>query len=102
MLPNYKYPVPQCEPLIGIIRNRGIHRSMANRHASRRGDHPANMLIRLVPHLDPKGEVARDVMQVRISQLAQKFIHAEVRFQLAPQRPFDASRSSSSTLSVCS
>jgi len=102
MLPNQQYPIPQREPLIGIIRDHCIHRSMSNRDASRRRNHPPNMLIRLVPHLDPKGEVARDIMQVRISQLAQKFIHAEVRFQLAPQRPFDASRSSSSTLSVCS
>ena len=81
MLPNYKYPVPQCEPLIGIIRNRSIHRSMANRHASRRGDHPANMLIRLVPHLDTKGEVAGNVVEVRIGELPQQFIHSEVCFR---------------------
>ena len=63
MLPNHEYPIPQREPLLRIVRNRCIHRSMADRHASRRGNHPANMLIRLVPHLDPKGEVARDVVQ---------------------------------------
>ena len=58
MLPNHQYLIPQREPLIGIIRDRCIHRSMSNRGASRRRDHPPNMLIRLVPHLDPKGEVA--------------------------------------------
>ena len=52
-------------------------------------------LIRLVPHfdpkgeiardvvqvLDPKGEIARDVVQVRICQLPQQFIDPEVRFR---------------------
>ena len=81
MLPNHQYPIPQREPLIRIIRNRRIHRSMADRNASRRRNHPPNMLIRLVPHLDPKGQVARDIVQVGIGQLAQKFIHSEVRFR---------------------
>jgi hypothetical protein len=31
MLPNHEYPIPQREPLIGIIRNRRIHRSMSDR-----------------------------------------------------------------------
>ena len=77
MLPNHQYPIPQREPLIRIIRNRRIHRGMADRHACRRRDHPPNMLIGLVPHLDPKGQVAWDVVQVRVGQLAQKFIDAE-------------------------
>ncbi len=63
MLPNHEYPIPQREPLLRIIRNRRIHRSMSNRDACRRSDYAANMLIRLVPHLDPKGEIARDVVQ---------------------------------------
>jgi hypothetical protein len=66
MLPNHQYPIPQREPLIGIIRDRCIHRSMSKRGASRRRNHPPNMLIRLIPHLDPKGEIARDVVQVWI------------------------------------
>jgi hypothetical protein len=66
MLPNHQYPIPQREPLIRIIRNRCIHRGVPDRNARRRGDHPANMLVRLVPHLDAEGEVTWDVMQVRI------------------------------------
>jgi hypothetical protein len=66
MLPNHEDPIPQREPLIGMIRNRRIHRGMSDRNASRRRDNPPNMLIRLVPHLDAKGEVARDVVEVRI------------------------------------
>ena len=31
--------------------------------------------------LDPKGEIARDVVQVRICQLPQQFIDPEVRFR---------------------
>ena len=58
MLPNHEYPIPQREPLLRIIRNRRIHRSMSNRDACRRRNHPPNMLIRLVPHLDAKGEIA--------------------------------------------
>src|SRR6185312_782728 len=69
MLPNHEYPIPQREPLLRIIRNRRIRRSMSNRDACRRRDYPANMLIRLVPHLDAKGEVAWDIMQVGIGQL---------------------------------
>ena len=34
---------------------------MSDRNASRGRNHPSNMLIRLIPHLDPKGQVARDV-----------------------------------------
>ena len=30
MLPNNQYPIPQREPLIRIIRNRRIHRSMSD------------------------------------------------------------------------
>jgi hypothetical protein len=30
MLPDHKYPIPQREPLIRIIRNRRIHRGMAD------------------------------------------------------------------------
>ena len=81
MLPNHEYPIPQREPLLRIIRNRRIHRSMSNRDACRRRDYAANMLIRLVPHLDAKGEVAWDIMQVGIGQLPQQFIDAEVRFR---------------------
>ena len=55
MLPNHEYPIPQREPLIRIIRNRRIHRSVSKRGASRRRNYPSNMLIRLVPHFDPKG-----------------------------------------------
>ena len=62
--------VPQRKPLIGIVRrNRRIHGCVSDRDAGRSGHHPPNMLIRRVPHLDPKGEVARDVVQVWISQL---------------------------------
>jgi hypothetical protein len=86
MLPNHQYPIPQREPLIGIIRNRGIHRSMSNCNACRRRNHPPNMLIRLVPHLDPKRQVAGDVVQIRIGELPKQFIHSEVRRRAsAPQ-----------------
>jgi hypothetical protein len=60
MPPNHLYPIPQREPLIGIIRNRRIHRSVTDRDTRRRCNHPPNMPIRAVPHLDPEGQVARD------------------------------------------
>ena len=66
MLPNHEYPIPQREPLIRIVRNRRIHRRVPNRNASRRRNHPPNMLIRLIPHLDPKGKIVRDIVQVWI------------------------------------
>jgi hypothetical protein len=99
MLPNHEYPIPQREPLLRIIRDGRIQRSMSDRNARRCRNHPSNMLIGLIPHLDPEGEVAGDVVEVRIGELPQKFIDA---VELAPQRPFDASRSCSSTLRVCS
>jgi hypothetical protein len=67
MLPDHKYPIPQREPLIWIIRYRRIHRRVPNCNTSRRCNHPPDVLIRLVPHLDPEGEVARDVVEVWIS-----------------------------------
>ena len=39
MLPDHEYPIPQREPLIRIIRNRRIHRGMADRNACRRRNH---------------------------------------------------------------
>jgi hypothetical protein len=66
MLPNHLYPIPQREPLIWIIRDGGIHRSVSHGNTRRRRDHPPHMLIRPVPHLDPEGEIARDVVQVWI------------------------------------
>ena len=79
MLPNHEYPIPQREPLLRIIRNRRIQRSVPNRHTRRRRNHPANVLIRLIPHLDPEGEVAGDVVEVRIGELPKQFVHSEVR-----------------------
>jgi hypothetical protein len=60
MLSNHLYPIPQREPLIGIISYRRIHCSVPDRNARRCGNHPSNMLIRSVPHLDPEGEIAWD------------------------------------------
>ena len=45
MLPNHQYPIPQREPLIGIIRNRRIHRSMSDRNASRRRNHISRLTV---------------------------------------------------------
>ena len=36
MLPDHEYPIPQREPLIRIVRNRRIHRRVADCYASRR------------------------------------------------------------------
>jgi hypothetical protein len=49
-----------------IIRDRRIHRSMPHGSTRRRRDYPPNVLLVLIPHLDPKGQIARDVVQVRI------------------------------------
>jgi hypothetical protein len=92
MLPNHQYPIPQREPLIRIIRNCRIHRSVPHRNARRRRNYPPN---------DPEGQVAWDVVQVRIGELPKQIIR-KYASELAPQRLFDASRSCSSTLSVCS
>ena len=60
MLSNDQYPVAQRETLIRIIRDRRIKRGVSDRNARRRGNHPPNMLIRLVPHLDPKGQIVAE------------------------------------------
>jgi hypothetical protein len=36
------------------------------------------VLVAAVPQLDVKREVRRDVVEVRVRQLAERFIHAEV------------------------
>jgi len=66
MLPNHVYPIPKCEPLRWIIRNRRIHCCMPDRNTGRCCNHPAHMLICPVPHLDPEREIAGNVVQVRI------------------------------------
>jgi hypothetical protein len=73
MLPNHQYPIPQREPLMGIVRDRCIHRSMSNRNACRRRNHPPDMLIRLVPHLD----LAGDVVQVSATPHPMEMLVAE-------------------------
>ena len=45
MLPNHKYPIPQREPLLRIVRNRRIHRSMSNRNACRRRNHVSGLTV---------------------------------------------------------
>jgi hypothetical protein len=77
ILPNHH--ISQREPLIRIIRNCCIHRGMSNCNTRRRSNHPPNMLIRSVPHLDPEGEVARDVVEVWVGQLPEQLIHSKVR-----------------------
>ena len=52
---------------------------MSNRDTRRSRDHPADMPVVSVPHLHPKGQVRRDVMEVGIGELAQQFIDAEIK-----------------------
>jgi hypothetical protein len=49
MLPNHVYSIPQCEPLIGIVRNRCIHHCVSNRH----------MLRSPTTHADPRRPTSR-------------------------------------------
>ena len=66
ILSDDKYAVAQRKVLIRIVGNRRIQRSASDRGACRSRDDPPNMLLIAVPHLDPKGQVAWNVMQVRI------------------------------------
>ena len=100
--PDHKYPIPKHETLIRIIGNRRIQRGVSDCDTSRRGNHPPNMLIRLVPHLDPEGQIARNVVQVRIGYCRSNSSTRKYASELAPQRLFDASRSCSSTVRVWS
>jgi hypothetical protein len=79
MLPNHQYPIPQREPLLRVVRNRRIHRRVSDRNASRRRNHPPTMLIRLIPHLDPKGEVSRSCSStLRGVQLTIRLVHENI------------------------
>lgn len=66
ILSDDKYAVAQRKVLIRIVGNRRIQRSVSDRGACRSNDDPPNMPLIAVPHLDPKGQVAWNVMQVRI------------------------------------
>jgi hypothetical protein len=66
ILSDDKYAVAQRKVLIRIVGNRRVQRSVSDRGACRSNDDPPNMLLIAVPHLDPKGQVAWNVMQVRI------------------------------------
>jgi hypothetical protein len=66
ILPDDKYAVAQRKVLISIVGDRRIQRSASDRGACRSRDDPPNMLLIPIPHLHPKGQVARDVTQVRV------------------------------------
>ena len=66
MLPNDKYPIAQREPLIRIVRDRRVERSMPDRYARRSRDHPPNLLIGMIPQLDAEWQMRGDVVQVRV------------------------------------
>jgi uncharacterized protein YdeI (YjbR/CyaY-like superfamily) len=73
-------PVAQREALVGVVGDGRVGRGVADRDA--RGDSddgPADVLVRAIPHLDPEGEVARNVVKVRVGGFAQQFVDALVR-----------------------
>jgi hypothetical protein len=69
MLSYDQRPIPQREPLIRIIHDRRVKRMRVQSH---------------IPHLNAKGEVAGDVVQVRIGRLPKQFVNAEISFEEAP------------------
>ena len=99
MLPNHQYPIPQREPLFRITRNRRVHRGMSSRNARRCRNHPPNMLIRSRPE---RGIVAGLSCKFGLASCRSNSSTRKYASELAPHRPFDASRSCSSTLSMCS
>jgi hypothetical protein len=70
--------IPQRKPLAGIGRNRRFERRMSNRNTSRCRNHPPDVLIVPVPQFNAERQVGGDVMQVRICQLPQQTINAEI------------------------
>jgi hypothetical protein len=88
MLPNDKYPISQCEPLIRIVRDGSIQRGMSDRYARRSRDHPSNVLIGTIPQLNAERHLRWDVVQVRIGELPKQFVHSEVRFGGNAPQPF--------------
>ena len=79
MLSYNKYPVAQCETLARIVGNRRIKGGVSNCDTRRRGDDPADMLLGAVPHFYPEGQVAQNVVQVRIGKLPKHCIDTKVR-----------------------
>jgi hypothetical protein len=74
MLPNNKYSVAQCEPLIGVIGYRGVESSVRDRDARRRGDDPTDVPIVSVPQFDAEGQSRRDVVKVGIAMIRIPFV----------------------------
>ena len=66
--------VNRCPRVIG---DRGVEGRMPDGDARRSRHDPPDVLIS-VPHFDPKGQAGGDVVQVRVRQLAQKLVHAEI------------------------
>lgn len=57
------------------------HRNVVSRDARRGRDDPANVAVVSVPELDVNLQVRRDVVQVRVGQLAQQLVGAEIELR---------------------
>jgi hypothetical protein len=88
MLTNHKRPLPQRPTVIRIKLDCCIVRTVSYGDRSRCGNDPADMLGVTVPHFDPKWHVGVKVIDVRIGELTQQSIHAEIEIGgVFPERP---------------
>lgn len=72
MLPDDLYAVAQREALVWIVGNGGVERSVPDGDARRRGNHPPDVLV---------VQIGRDIVQVRIGQLAEQLVHAVIELR---------------------
>ncbi len=79
--------VAQRKSLIRVGSNSYIKRSMPNRRARRRGDHPPNVPVVTVPQLHPEWQINRDIVEVRVGQLAEQLVHAVIELSTRASQP---------------
>ena len=63
-------PLRSVKRLVWIVGNGGVERSVPDGDARRRGDHPPDVLVVTVPQLHAEWQIGRDIVQVRVGQLA--------------------------------
>jgi len=70
MPPDNLDAIAQGKSLIGIVRDSGVERCVTNGNTGGCGNDPPDVLILPIPQFNAERQVGRDVVQVRVGQLA--------------------------------
>jgi hypothetical protein len=79
MFPNDHHFLSKGKPLPSILRDRRVERGVADRYRCGRCNNPADVLCASIPQFDLEGAGGKNLMQVRIGELPEQLIDAEIQ-----------------------